>query len=466
MHCAFPHEIAERLPPGPAPTGSVPPSATTAPSMRSCASELPASVLVEPPPSPSGAPIVRLLPDVPPQAIARVNVVASRAETPESKEETPDGRIGGTPFVGRPKNIRRHEHGGRWLRGAGSLDFVSADHGADRLTSGMGTPTIVVILVAAGAADSTAAIEMTRSAEEALDPGTLVTVREGLPVTDGQAVNLATSLHADSVVTITWQADGRSAHLHVYSTRVAAWKDRDISFGADDAEKERGSTIGFAIAAMVPRHPAESTPPSEVRAAPLPTPAVPHVDVQGTKDARPEIADQREPEQGPSPTSSAHHGRIDLLGNTGAALGGGGFGLGAELGVCWEVSSAFCLRMGGGYWSYLRNDVSLSLAQAKAGLGWDLLRKDGRRPLVLGLRGDAVASLQNASGMRANGTRWMPSIAVAANAAWYVTTSLALVAEIGTDVSFGTTAVYLGADRATTFPNVRIFSGLGGRVQF
>src|SRR5438067_11028654 len=138
----------------------------------------------------------------------------------------------------------------------------------------MSAPLIVVVLVAVGDAHDPSVVSMTTSAEEALGPGTIVVVREA-PSTpnDADAMALGDALHANALVEVSWpDADRRRALLHVHASKDApTWSDREIDFAPNDATPERGRTLGFAVASMIPAPSSEATTTAETP-SPTPTP--------------------------------------------------------------------------------------------------------------------------------------------------------------------------------------------------
>ena len=72
---------------------------------------------------------------------------------------------------------------------------------------------------------------------------------------------------ADAVVVVSWSEGHRHVRLRMLRVADGAWVDRDIGFDVRDASRERGRTIGFALASMLPEGDDRSLepPPSGIR---------------------------------------------------------------------------------------------------------------------------------------------------------------------------------------------------------
>lgn len=316
----------------------------------------------------------------------------------------------------------------------------------------MTTPLIVVVLIAMGDAQETSTRAMTATAQESLEPGAIVLVQEGATGSDADIAQLANTLRADAVAVVTWpQVDRTRAHLHVYGARQANWYDRDLTFNASDATVERGKALGFAIAAMVPPRPVETSPgePSDARAAPAEVPL-------------------SSPASGPGRRIA-----LDLVATGSAGIGGSGGGVGSDLTGRWRLLSAFSLCMGGGlrFGEIADAQASTTALRLKTGVAWRTLRTAGERPVTLGLRSDLLATLQFVSrtlsvGRESGGSRWMPGADLLVEGAWYFTPATAFVGAVGGEVAFGTTRVFVGDVERATIPNLRMVGEVGVRARF
>lgn len=145
-------------------------------------------------------------------------------------------------------------------RAAGGIGLRSGETMAD--------PVTLIVLVAAGEANSATTRAMTRTAHEALGPSSHVAVQEtnGDP-SDAEALAAEHKEGSDAVVELVWiDARHREVRLRAHLARSRHWLERSIDFRPSDVESERGRTLGFALASILP----ESEPPSP---APGPTPS-------------------------------------------------------------------------------------------------------------------------------------------------------------------------------------------------
>lgn len=142
-------------------------------------------------------------------------------------------------------------------------------------------PLIVIVFVAAGGAADATTRAMERAAQDALGLEAHVDVHEtGTVPSDLDVLVSEQKAHAAAVVELTWAEQGRQARLRVHVARSGRWISRSIGFVPSDADAERGRTIGFAVASMLPGtaeeptpHAPEPSPPEASAAAPPPAPA-------------------------------------------------------------------------------------------------------------------------------------------------------------------------------------------------
>jgi len=324
-------------------------------------------------------------------------------------------------------------------------------------------PLIVVVLVAVGDAHDPSVVSMTTSAEEALGPDAIVVVRETEATpNDKDALALGDALHADALVEVTWpDADRRRALLHVHASKgAAAWSDREIDFAANDATPERGRTLGFAVASMIPM-------PSESSAS-------------GSPSTSPAPASSATPGPAPAPTpmgpespaageASSTRVALELLGIASAGVGGSATAYGGEVGARFRIAGDFALRLGGGmrFGTVSAATATSSTARIDAGIAWDFAHAASRR-FAFGLRLDAVL-LRHAlarTDRDEHGVRWIPGADAFLEAAWSFTPGGAVVLAAGPEVAFGTTQIVVGDATVESIPPVRLLATLGLRARF
>ncbi len=133
----------------------------------------------------------------------------------------------------------------------------------------MADPLTLVILLAAGEAASPTASAMAQGARDAF-AGVVAEVQESPTVpTDADALTVEGESHPDAVAELVWHdVDRRHATLRVHLRQGRRWIERSFVFGASDPAVERGRTLGFAVASILPELGAR---PSASGAAPAAT---------------------------------------------------------------------------------------------------------------------------------------------------------------------------------------------------
>jgi hypothetical protein len=135
----------------------------------------------------------------------------------------------------------------------------------------MADAATLIVLVAAGEAADATTRAMAKATREALGPAAHVVVREttGEPG-DADVAAVERAENPDAVVELSWigvrESHHRQASVRVH-LRTGRWVDRWITFRPTDADGERGRTVGFAIASILP----EESPAGTNGAAPFST---------------------------------------------------------------------------------------------------------------------------------------------------------------------------------------------------
>lgn len=333
----------------------------------------------------------------------------------------------------------------------------------------MSEPLVLVILLAAGPADPTADAMM-GATRKALGPEAIVLADFSMPVTDGDALQLATKVGARAVARVTWaDAAQLSAHLHVHVAPAPAteWADDDLTFQRRDAASEKGRTVGYTLATMVQRierdraaaaasggpnangAPAEpNEPKNEHGASPAPT----------------KLSQDASPPTPPSPPRSPRRGDFDLFATVSGALGGAASSLGAGGGVRLWPTDHLGVRLAAlGRWGSVSGLPSTTLGAA-AGPGFRVRLASSR--LEIGARAD-IAVFHHA--VRKEGltrSRYLGGVDLVLEGAWRVSSDLAFVLGFGGELAFGTTDVHVGGVRVAEFPAIRGIAEVGGRFRF
>lgn len=301
---------------------------------------------------------------------------------------------------------------------------------------------IVFIVVAVGQAHAPESTAMLRAAREALDGAADVRLAE-------RDTSSRTSLiERQAEVVVEWDESQTIARL--------IWRDvrrnvsRSVSFTAADLPAERGRTLGFVLASMlperapgdarVPRQPPETTPPSgqsgQARSRDVVPPASHGADQwNGAVEAVGTFA-------------------VGLGEQTQLAFGGGLSGL-------WFPSRRWSLRV-----ELEARTGQIADAQASAlwtsltvGAGWSFFQLRGRAMLDLGLHVDAGVARQSFTHFSGDDTGpvaqvvWLPVVETMLELRVHATPALAIVGAGGVEVAFTTTDIFVhGQLRATVAP--------------
>jgi hypothetical protein len=260
------------------------------------------------------------------------------------------------------------------------------------------------------------------------------------------------SAGADAVVVVSWTEGHKHVRLRMLRVADGAWVDRDIGFEARDASRERGRTIGFALASMLP----------EAEDRPL-DPAPSGVVGGGRVDKPPVI---------PAPPSPrVFRGAATAVGLGAVGIGGYGGGFGGSLALEWYLTPWLGLRAVANGRSSDVSPVASTAYLVSGGLGARarLVRKGG---FELGARLDALVLWEQLTHLDADDTgprqksHLLPAMAGALDLAWYFNEAAGLLIGAGTEVAFGQTDLYLRGQKAATLVPVRPFAELGFRVRF
>jgi hypothetical protein len=189
----------------------------------------------------------------------------------------------------------------------------------------MADPVTLVILLAAGEAASPTAAAMAQGARDAF-AGVVAEVQESPTVpTDADALAVESQSHPDAVAELIWHdADRRNASLRVHLRQSHRWIERSFRFGPSDPPVERGRTLGFAVASILPelaaRPGATGTAPTATAAAPPTAPASPPPGTSRT--STPATSTPTAATAGPSRPATAPTAAAATAGGSATALAG------------------------------------------------------------------------------------------------------------------------------------------------
>lgn len=315
----------------------------------------------------------------------------------------------------------------------------------------MAHPLVILFLVHQGEAGAPTTTAMVAATEKALGAGASVAVREADPFPADEAA----AGEADVVAEVTWTDKPVAAHLHVHTK--PGWLDRDIGFAPSDSAVDRGRTVGFVVAAMVPEF--EPTP-----LAPPPPPPPPFVPVSS-------LAPVERPEVTPSGPRAPSRFVVDAFGTLGSALGsgaglGGGGAFGLQAGRWLAVTLRSDLRVGeiDGFGRTTAFRVGAGVAvSTDVTAAWALGVRLGLAALRVGVTRTGVAGSPTS---RDSLSRWVPDATVVGEVVGRLGGDAAVYAAIGPEFALGTTTVTLNAAEVGVLPRVRIDTAVGLRVRF
>jgi hypothetical protein len=336
----------------------------------------------------------------------------------------------------------------------------------------LGVVSVLVIVATGDPGDgSTRAIELALRA--ALGRDAAIVVRPANeptePATDEALVAAAASEHAGILGVVSWGEKQRRVVIRFLKPPDGRWTDREVRFDAADAPNERGRTVGFALASMMPD---EAFPAAERRRAEpdsaLPLPIPPSPPLGAAASGRAPGPDAR-PAAPPRPNPLA----LDLSGLAVTAPGGYGGGVGGAVAVRVPLRDAVGLRGG---LSARGGQIGPAQATSRVivgafGVAWQPWLDPGRR-WGLGARLDGlllfhdVSHLSQDDSQAAHLSRFVPGIDAAVEGAYRFSDHAAVVGALGAEVAFGRTDVVVAQQPVASLPPGRVLAELGLRVSF
>jgi hypothetical protein len=315
---------------------------------------------------------------------------------------------------------------------------------------------VILLLIARGEAADPTTQGAVRATHELLGDDLRVEVRElDAPPTDERALELGSQVGAGAVIELVWDSrDHAQARVHFHVEPRPGWNDRVIGFMQSDDFWERGRTVGFAIASMLP-----STAPVD-----LPLRA---------EVPAPRSAELESPVITPEP--QRHWlGMVDAMGSAAVGVGGESPGWGGAASARWYFGYPIGFRLG-----FSARAGEIDPAQATtlqmhlaAGLVWIATAATRQRRFELGVRIDALAMRERLTHFDSDDTepvdlaRWMPGADAAIEGSWLFNPTAGLIASIGGEVAFGKTDVTLHYERVATVPPLRVVFQTGVRASF
>jgi hypothetical protein len=327
----------------------------------------------------------------------------------------------------------------------------------------MSAAAVLAIVIAAGEAGTPVTQAMLVAATEALGGSPTVAVFEAAPPTDAEALRVEETAGVRAVAQVIWLDRSRArATIRLHVARTDRWIDRSLTFSADDKQVERGRTLGFAVASMLPEADAALRSTRSPSRSPSPSPS----------------DEQPSPLAAPPPTRTPvlrqRFAGLSLIG--GNDLQGVAAGLGGALEAAVPASDTFALRFsaglrGGGIASVSATGLNITVG---AGAAWSPWAGQVDRRLDLALRTDALLILQAVRHTRSSGeSEWkatpLPGADVLVEAGWRLGGDLHAVAAIGLEAAFGSVDVSVVTSSQTqtaTIPALRAVGQAGLRLYF
>jgi len=322
----------------------------------------------------------------------------------------------------------------------------------------------VLVIVASGEPADGSTQAMEQALRGALGREVEVAVRSASEgASDESLVATANNEHAALLVVVAWSERPRRATLRIVKPTDGRWTDREIRFDSADVATERGRTVGFALASMVPED-ALSPPPDR---PPTPAPSSSAIPPPSATAARP--AEAQAPPYLPGPNPLA----LEAAALAVTAPGGYGGGLGGVFAVRVPLAGAFAVR---GAMSVRGGEVAPAQATSRvivggAGVAWQPWL-DARRRWALGARFDALVIHHDLGHLSeddpeiAHLSRFLPGFDVAIEGGYRFADRAAFVGAAGTEVALGTTDVVVREHQVASLPPVRVLAELGLRVSF
>ena len=340
-----------------------------------------------------------------------------------------------------------------------------------------GALTVVVVL-ASGEPDG-AAPAMEQALAAALPENARVLVRPRGDASEGTWLARGKDESAALVGVVTWSEKQRRVVVRFVRPEEGRWSDREIRFDAGDAASERGRTVGFALASMVPEEVLakavaenEATRGASARATSgPPSPPPPSPPPPSPAAAPPQRRQAEAPPLPPLPVRNRP--AVEATGLAATALGGYGGGLGAALALRIPLGDSLRLRASV---SARAGDVPVAQASSRVlggavGLAWQTWVDDARR-WSAGARVEALlqhhelAHFSSDDPEPAAKARWLPGAGAAIEVGWRFTEQAAVVGAGGLEAVFGRSAVFVGGQEVAALTPLRLVGEVGLRVSF
>jgi hypothetical protein len=307
-------------------------------------------------------------------------------------------------------------------------------------------PMLFTLLVAAGEADAPATQAMIEALREAVGGEIVASVRETPgPLSDDELLELERASGSGAVATVNWAGDLRlQARVRLHLRASGRWVERDLGFATTDDPRERGRTLGFTLASMLPDRgvaPARPRAPVLVETAPVAPP-----------------------------------GRLALdalvLGSLG--VNGNADGLGGGFAVRYSLWPSLALRAElAGRTGVVQAAQATSIsARVAAGLAWSPFGDVPTRRANLGIRSDLAMFYESLGHLSSDDLdrdrrgRFLPGADLVVEGSLRVLGQAAVVLGVGAELAFGHTDVYVHQRKVAVVPPLRLVTSVGLRHYF
>jgi hypothetical protein len=367
----------------------------------------------------------------------------------------------------------------------------------------MADPVTLVLLVAAGEAASPATTAMTQGARDAVG-GTLTEVRETPATpTDADALAAEGPSGPDAVAELIWRdADHRRSTLRVHLRQSRRWIERSFAFAASDPPAERGRTLGFAVASILPEvaapgeMPPDCTPDANGRCVPglasspvsaPPSPPGPAPASAPVPRPAPGPALLRAPDatrsdssadESPAPVNAEWlrdpRLGVDLLAAAATGIAGSAQTAGGGAALEWSALRWLALRFGA-----IERAGSLDVAQAhtstlvtSAGIALRPWQPTRSKPFSVSLRADYILVRESATHFDSDDpspvteARWVSGIDTFLDGGWLLSSQIGAVVGVGLEDVGSPTYVFTKDVRVATIPVLRAVAEAGFQLRF
>jgi hypothetical protein len=306
-------------------------------------------------------------------------------------------------------------------------------------------PILFTLLVAAGEADTPATHAIVQALRDALagDVVTTVLETEGVP-SDDELLAQEPETSRGVIALVRWSGETRlEAQVKVHLRASGRWIERRLAFAPTDDPRERGRTLGFTLASMLPeRGPGPPKPRALVTE--------------------------------PMPTQQPGQFALDALVLGSLGVNGNAAGVGGGVAVRRAPLPSLALRgelagRTGVVQPAQATALSLRLA---VGVAWSPFFPLQARRANLAVRADLALFYESLGHLSADDVervrqgRFLPGADLALEGSFPVLGQAALVVGLGAELTFGHTDVYVHRQKVAVIPPLRLVTFVGLRHHF